>query len=118
MKGKEELIKFKKMWTWLTAYPAHDREYYMKHVAKLDEVWVNSCPLSNSMYAKNCTGCQLLWDSNEGTLCNDPSAPVYKWNNTERHQPDKRSFYASQVAVLAMMINRQLESRVLRRKDA
>jgi hypothetical protein len=122
MKGKEELVNFKKMWTWLVAYPAHDREYYMKHVAKLDEVWGNSCPLSNNMYAENCNGCQMLWDSQDGTLCTDPSAPVYKWNNTERDLPDKRSFYASQIAVLAMKVNRQLErqaeSCVLRRKAA
>jgi hypothetical protein len=71
---------------------------------------------------ENCNGCQVLWDSQDGTLCTDPSAPVYKWNNTERDLPDKRSFYASQIAVLAMKVNRHLErqaeSCVLRRKAA
>lgn len=114
MKGKEELIKFIKMWTWLMAHPAHDREYYIQHLEKSNEVWDNSCPLSNSKYAEKCNGCKLLWDSQEGTLCTDPSAPVYKWNNTERHQPGKRTTYASQVVILAMMTKRQLERQVKR----
>ena len=122
MIGKEELVRFIKMWTWLMAHPAHDRDYYIKHLEKLNEVWENSCPLSNSMYAENCNGCQVLWDSREGTLCTDPNSPVYKWNNTERNLPDKRSKYASEVAVLAIISKRQLErqtkSCVLRRKAA
>ena len=57
MKGKDELTHFKKMWTWLMAYPTHDREYYIQHVADQAEEWHNNCPLSNSKYAENCTGC-------------------------------------------------------------
>lgn len=122
MIGKDELRNFKKMWAWLTAYPAHDREYYIRHVAKLDTVWVNECPIANSTSVYNCTGCQLLWSSSHGNLCTDPGAPLYNWHNTGRHQPDERSFYASQIAVLAMKLIRQLERRVerctLRRKAA
>lgn len=121
MKGIEKLVNFKKMWSWLMAFPAHDRDYYIKHVAKINEVWINSCPLSNSLYVEDCSGCKLLWDSPKGTLCTDPSAPLYKWNNTQRVNPDERSYYASQVAVLAMWAKRYLERRVgscvLRRKD-
>jgi hypothetical protein len=101
MTGKDELLNFKKMWTWLCGYPAHDREYYMKHVIKLERPWVNSCPLSNDSEEKACDGCKILWNSEMGTLCTDPSSPVNKWKVSERHYPDDRSFYASQVAVLA-----------------
>jgi len=112
MKGKDELTHFKKMWTWLMAHPAHDREYYKQHVADQAEEWHNNCPLSNSKYAENCTGCQLLWDSPQGTLCTDPNAPLYKWEDAGKYQPDKRSFYASQVAMLAIHVSRQLERKI------
>ena len=102
MIGKDELTNFKKMWTWLCGYPAHDREYYMEHVVNLGKGWVNSCPLSNKTEEKECDGCKELWVSDKGTLCTDPRAPLYKWKNTARHYPDYRSFYASQTAVLAM----------------
>ncbi len=106
MKEKLELNKFIKMWTWLMAHPAHDREYYIKHLENLNEEWANNCPLSNNMHAEKCNGCQFLWDNHEGTLCTDRNSPVYKWMNTELSQPDKRSSYASQVAVLAMISKR------------
>jgi hypothetical protein len=102
MIGRDELTKFKKMWTWLCGYPAHDREYYMKYVVKLDHWWINSCPISNESAEKDCDGCKELWPPGKGTLCTDPCAPLHKWKNTPRHSPDYRSFYASQVAVLAM----------------
>jgi hypothetical protein len=102
MIGKNNLDNFKKMWTWLYGHPAHDREYYMRHVAKLNDMWENSCPLSTSPKADECGGCQMLWQSDKGTLCTDPDAPLYKWKNTDRQQPDDRSFYAGHVADLAM----------------
>ncbi|MGB3210100.1 MAG: hypothetical protein WBB19_05275 [Desulforhopalus sp.] len=102
MIAQEELRKFKNMWTWLIGYPAHDRMYYMQHVVKLDEMWINNCPLANEAGVEKCKGCQTLWDSNQGSLCTDPQSPVYRWINTDRNQPDKRSFYARQVAVIAM----------------
>ena len=110
MIGKDELRNFKKMWTWLSGYPAHDRDYYMKYVVKLDKMWVNSCPLSNNNSAEDCDGCKMLWSSSKGTLCTDPDAPVYKWKTAERQQSDDRSFYASKAAVLAMKNLRGLES--------
>jgi len=102
MTGKDELTNFKKMWTWLCSYPAHDCEYYMKNVVKLGEAWVNGCPLANKSEEKKCDGCKELWSSDIGTLCTDPDAPLYKWKTTSRSLPDDRSFYASQTAVLAM----------------
>lgn len=109
MIGKDELNNFKKMWAWLIGYPAHDREYYMEHVVKNAGSWNNNCPLSTSSRVENCNGCQLLWNSNRGTLCTDPGAPLYKWINTERHLPDERSYYASLVAVLSMKAIRKFE---------
>lgn len=114
MIGKDELTSFKRMWTWLIGYPAHDREYYMKHVVKLDEMWANGCPLSNSTKERECDGCAQLWESKNGTLCTDPEAPLFKWRTTKRQQPDRRSFYAGQVAVLAMNLIQQLERQVNR----
>lgn len=101
MIGKDELINFKKMWTWLSGYPAHDREYYMKNVAKLDELWMRGCPLATSD-GDECDGCRTLWNSVAGTLCTDVESPVYKWQNTSRQHPDDRSYYASHIAVIAM----------------
>lgn len=118
MIGKDELRNFKKMWTWLMAYPAHDREYYMKHVAKLDVPWHNNCPLSEDTSVGACRGCKLLWDSNQGSLCTDPDAPMARWIKTERELPDTRSLYASQIAVLAMKAGQRSRRNVIRRKAA
>ena len=118
MIGQCKLSNFKKMWTWLCGFPAHDREYYMKYVIRLEEMWPNSCPLSNNSKEKNCDGCKSLWDTREGTLCSDPNSPLYKWKSTERQQPDDRSFYASQVAVLAMQVIRGKSSKVILRKKS
>lgn len=102
MAGKNEIANFEKMWAWLYGYPAHDREYYMKHVARLDEYWVNGCPLSNKSEMKECDGCKMLWKSERGSLCTDPNSPLFKWQNTGTDYPDERCYYASQVAVLAI----------------
>lgn len=112
MTGKDELNNFKKMWTWLIGHPAHDRQYFMEHVAKLDKMWPNSCPLANSNKEGDCTGCKMLWKSERGTLCTDSDAPLYKWQTTDRQLPDDRSYYASQIAVLAMRLAHDLEQRV------
>ena len=102
MTGKNEIISFKNMWAWLYGYPAHDREYYMKHVARLEELWMNSCPLANRSEVKECDGCKMLWKSEKGSLCTDSGSPLYKWQNTDADHPDDRCYYASQTAVLAM----------------
>ncbi len=101
MIGKDNLVNFKKMWTWLSGYPAHDQDYYQEHVAALDTPWLNSCPLAN-VDGDACDGCSPIWQSANGTLCTDPESPLYKWQTTSREQPDYRCYYASQVAVLAM----------------
>ncbi len=102
MIGKDELLHFKKMWTWLSGYPAHDRAYYIKHVAKLDDTWIRSCPLANNPDENSCDGCRLLWNSENGTLCTDADSPLYKWMHASRHHPDDRVYYASHVAVIGM----------------
>jgi hypothetical protein len=107
MIGKDELVNFKKMWTWLSGYPAHDREYYMKNVVRLDDTWLRSCPLANSA-DEDCDGCRLLWNNENGTLCTDTDSPVYKWKHTSRHQPDDRCYYASHTAVMAMNALREM----------
>ena len=109
MIGRDELRNFQQMWTWLSGYPAHDREYYMKHVAKLDKMWVNSCPLCNNAKEKECSGCQMLWESNSGNLCTDPDSPVFQWKNTDRVWADERISYASRTAVLAMKLSYALD---------
>ncbi|MGW8194613.1 MAG: hypothetical protein ACWGOX_10145 [Desulforhopalus sp.] len=111
MTGKDELKKFKKMWTWLLAHPAHDSEYYLSHVLETEKVWLNACPLADSSSAENCHGCEQLWKSDQGNLCTDPDSPLFKWLNASIHEPDDRSYYASQVAVLAMKRIRRLEQR-------
>ena len=45
MKIAEMSKEMVKMWTWLYKHPAHDREYYVTHVAKLSKPWKNLCPL-------------------------------------------------------------------------
>lgn len=103
MIDKQTVGNFKKMWTWLCCHPAHDREYYMKHVAKLDRDWVNCCPLSDSSPNRECSAnCKALWVSKQGTLCSDPRSPLLQWANADINYPHDRSFYASQLAVLAL----------------
>jgi len=102
MVGKEDLINFKKMWIWLSAYPGYNREYYMENILKLDKMWNNSCPLSNVKRGTGCNGCQIICKSDKGTLCTDPATPLYQWLHTEKEQPENRAIYASSLAVLAM----------------
>ena len=101
MIGKENLMQFKKMWTWLSAYPAHDQHYYMEHVVELETKWPNSCPLANGTLSE-CDGCSELYQSVNGSLCLDPDSPLYKYLVTSTEYPDFRSYYASKVAVMAM----------------
>jgi hypothetical protein len=101
MIGKNELVEFKKMWTWLSGYPAHDREYYMKNVVKLEKFWMRGCPLATSD-DDDCDGCRSLWKSNTGSLCSDSNSPLYKWRKTSPQRPDDRSYYASHIAAIAM----------------
>lgn len=94
------------------SHPAHDREYYTQYVADQAGEWLNNCPLSNNQNPEDCTGCKLLWDSSSGTLCTDPNGPLIKWEDAGKLYPDDRTFYASEVAVLAMNARYQLESKI------
>jgi hypothetical protein len=73
----------------------------MKHVIGLDSAWLNDCPLANKK-RDECDGCSELWQSEHGSLCFDPDSPLVKYLGTSTENPDFRSHYASQLAVLAM----------------
>lgn len=108
MIGNDDLGMFEEMWTWLIAFPALDRNYFMEHVVKKDKGWLHNCPLSNNEQLEKCSGCKSLWDSPQGNLCTDTSSPLFKWKNTEKGLPDKRSSYASKISVLAKKAKSQL----------
>lgn len=93
---KDALQEFKKMWTWLYQHPAHDKKYYVKHVAKADPAWKNDCPLC-ALSDDDCTECLLLWDKGEGSLCSDPASPLSKWQKTHLNDPNFRTWYAGQI---------------------
>lgn len=99
MATNKELKEFQKMWTWLSSHPAHNQEYYMKHVAKLDTPWKDSCPLCHTAEGP-CRNCEMLWESKHGGLCSDKSSPLNKWRQTSVDDPDNRTWYANRVALL------------------
>ena len=94
-----ELREFQKMWTWLSAHPAHDQEYYMKHVARLDKPWRSGCPLCHTAEGP-CRNCEMLWKTEQGSLCTDQSSPLVKWRGTSLDDPDNRTWYANRIAML------------------
>ena len=75
---KDNLVNFKKMWTWLSGYPAHDQEYYMENVATLDGRWANGCPLADCE-GDSCNGCEPIWQSD--TKSKTTSLAWGDWNN-------------------------------------
>lgn len=101
MANQQEMLDFMKMWKWLSAHPAHDQEYYMKHVAKLDEAWEKGCPLCHSAEGV-CTNCENLWKTARGSLCQDMDSPLNKWRKTSVDDPDNRTYYANRMATLSM----------------
>lgn len=94
-----ELQAFQKMWTWLSSHPAHNQEYYMKYVVKLQTPWKGSCPLCHTAEGP-CTNCEELWKSERGGLCSDTDSPLNKWSQTSVEDPDNRTWYANKVAML------------------
>ncbi len=96
MLQKAALNEFKKMWTWLYQHPAHDKKYYVKHVAKVDPAWKNDCPLC-ALSDDDCKECLLLWDNGDGSLCSDPASPLSKWRKTHLNDPNYRTWYAGQI---------------------
>lgn len=95
----KELKDFQDMWTWLSSHPAHNQDYYMKYVAKLDAPWRGSCPLCHTAEGP-CNNCDLLWKTKSGGLCTDKGSPLNKWRETSVDDPDNRSWYAGRVALL------------------
>ena len=96
----EALNEFRKMWIWLYRHPAHDKKYYIKHVAKVEGAWRNDCPLC-SLSEGECKECLALWKSGNGTLCTDPESPLSKWQNTHLGDPNFRTWYAGQMVDIA-----------------
>ncbi len=100
MKKETALEEFKKMWTWLYRHPAHDKRYYVKHVAKPEEGWKNDCPLC-TVSEGECQECLALWDKGKGSLCDDPESPLSKWKETHKNDPNFRTWYAGKIADIA-----------------
>lgn len=97
-KAKELL----KMWTWLYKHPAHDREYYIAHVAKLDKAWSNSCPFCElEMSGGKCAKCHISGDEMKDTFCCDQESPLSKWKATDVSDPNNRTYYAGEVISVA-----------------
>ncbi len=96
----EALDEFKKMWTWLYRHPAHDKKYYVKHVAKADPAWIKDCPLCH-LSDGECIECLTIWDEGNGSLCEDQNSPMNKWSNTHLSDPNFRSWYAGKIADIA-----------------
>lgn len=99
MTNLNELQAFQKMWTWLSSHPAHDQEYYMKHVLKLDNPWKDSCPLCHTAQGP-CSNCEALWSTDKGGLCSDKASPLNRWRATSVEDPDNRTWFANRVALL------------------
>ncbi len=91
------LKEFKKMWTWLYQHPAHDKKYYVKHVAKPEGGWKNDCPLCELSGGHDCTECLDVWDHGSGSLCEDPESPLNKWKKTHLSDPNYRTWYAGKL---------------------
>ena len=100
MVKSEALQEFKKMWQWLYSHPAHNQQYYIKNVAKLDTPWQQECPLCDS-FEGDCGKCLEVWDQGKGTLCEDQDSPLNKWRNTNLGDPDFRTWYAGKIVKIA-----------------
>lgn len=90
------LQEFKKMWLWLYQHPAHDKQYYVEHVAKPEPPWLNDCPLC-SIATDECTECLVLWNNGQGSLCTDPASPYSKWKQTSTNEPHQRTWFAGEI---------------------
>ena len=100
MQKIEALKEITKMWIWLYKHPAHDREYYVTHVAKLAQPWKNYCPLCNLEDGK-CPDCLMKWEEQNGTFCTDPESPLQKWKETTTDNPDYRTLYSGEIIAIA-----------------
>ena len=103
----EALSHLAQMWTWLYKYPAHDKKYYISHVANLEQPWKNDCPICD-LVDGNCAQCILQWEGQKGTFCTDPESPFRKWKETSLDNPDYRAFYAGEIIALAQGLKAKL----------
>ena len=105
MKVFEMSKEMVKMWTWLYKHPAHDREYYITHVAKLNQPWKNLCPLCElEKDGEKCSKCLMTEEPQKGTFCSDPESPLNQWKNTATNNPDNRTYFAGKIIAIAKKI--------------
>ncbi len=109
MFNPEKVRAFVAMWRWLSAHPAHGREYYLKNVVKESPTWINDCPLATEE-GKRCAGCRVLWNRGNGSLCTDSESPLLRWQEADMQEPDLRVYYASEVGALGMQMSRQSQA--------
>ena len=103
----EALDDLTKMWMWLYKHPAHDKKYYVSHVANLDRPWKNDCPLCD-LADQKCSDCLMKWEEQKGTFCTDPESPFLKWEETTTDNPDYRTLFAGEIIALAQGIKEKL----------
>ena len=103
----EALDDMTKMWMWLYKHPAHDKKYYVSHVANLDRPWKNDCPICDLADLK-CSNCLMQLEELKGTFCTDPESPFRKWKETTRDNPDTRMQYAGDIIALAHITKKRL----------
>jgi hypothetical protein len=110
MKVVDRSKEMVKMWTWLYKHPAHDREYYVTHVAKLSKPWKNLCPLCDlELTGDKCTNCLMSGEGQKVTFCSDPESPLSKWKITDTSNPDNRTYYAGEVIAIAQKLMGKLK---------
>ena len=97
------------MWTWLYRHPAHDREYYEAHVAKLNQSWKNDCPICD-LETGSCPECPMKYAEQNGTFCSDPESPLQKWKATTLDNPDFRTLYSGEIIAIAQDATKRLEA--------
>lgn len=109
MKVAEMSQEMVKMWTWLYKHPAHDREYYVTHVAKLSKPWKNLCPLCDlELTGDKCSKCLMAEADQKATFCSDPESPLNKWKTTDTNNPDNRTYFAGEVVAVAQRLTGRL----------
>ncbi len=110
MKVVDRSKEMVKMWTWLYKHPAHDREYYVTHVAKLSKPWKNLCPLCDlELTGDKCTNCLMSGEGQKVTFCSDPESPLNKWKITDTSNPDNRTYYAGEIIAIAQKLMGKLK---------
>jgi hypothetical protein len=105
----DALNEAEKMWIWLYKHPAHDENYYVKHVARLQKPWKNNCPVCD-LAEGTCENCLMAWDNQNATFCTDPESPFRKWQETTLDNPDSRTMFAGDIIALTRTIRGRMSA--------